>query len=221
MDDDLLQEMEAGNGPTPTDRARRRRLATTVAICGLAFIGFGQLSTGAFFTDQADASLQYVAGDVKIMANGQSSYVIPPATFATMAPGDVSFVPLTISSTGALDLRYAMTGVTVDGPNAPTNNPLSAILQYNVYSVPLANCNAAGVGGGTLLSTANALIGTAETPLFGDKATGAQAGDRPLAAGASEPLCVSITFPSSADNSYALDKAAVTMTFYAEQTANN
>lgn len=223
MDDDLLQEMEAGNGPTPADRARRRRLATTVAICGLAFIGFGQLSTGAFFTDQADASLTYTAGDVKIMANGVTNYVVPPSTFAKMAPGDVSYVPINVASTGALDLRYAMTGVSVDGPNPGGNNPLSGILQYNVYSgVAAANCNTAGVGAGTLISSpADALVGSSETALFGSKATGAQPGDRNLAAGSSEPLCVSIKFPSSADNSYALDTVAVTMTFYAEQTANN
>ena len=222
MDDDLLQEMEAGNGPSPTDRARRRRLATTVAICGLAFIGFGQLSTGAFFTDQADASLTYTAGDVKIMANGVSHYVLPASTFTKMAPGDVSYVPLTITSAGALDLRYAMTGASVDGPNPGTNLPLSGILQYNVYSVSsTANCPATGPVAGTLLSTGNTLIGTAETPLFGNKATGAQTGDRALAAGASEALCVGVSFPSSADNSYALDTVAVTMTFYAEQTANN
>lgn len=223
MDDDLLQEMEAGSGPTPSDRARRRRLATTVAICGLAFIGFGQLSTGAFFTDQADASLTYTAGDVKIMANNQTTYVVPPGTFVNMAPGDVRYVPITVSSAGALDLRYAMTGVSTDGPNAVGNNPLSGIMQYNVYAgVPTASCNAAGVGAGTLVSSpANTTIATSETALFGDKATGNQPGDRTLAAAASEPLCVGITFPASADNSYALDKLGLDLKFYAEQTANN
>jgi hypothetical protein len=221
MNDDLLQEMEAGHGPTPSDRARRRRLATTVAICGLAFIGFGQLSTGAFFTDQADASLTYTAGDVAIQANGVTHYSLPAATFANMAPGDVRYVPLTISSAGSLDLRYAMTGVSTDGPNPPSSSPLSGILQYNVYAVATTSCNAAGVASATALNTANQTVGTTETAVFGNKATGGQPGDRALSAMTSEPLCVGITFPSSADNSYQKDTVAVTFTFYAEQTANN
>ena len=53
--DDLLEELDSFDRATPADRDRRRRFVATAAICGLAFVGIGQLATGAIFDDSANA----------------------------------------------------------------------------------------------------------------------------------------------------------------------
>ena len=56
---------------------------------------------------------------------------------------------------------------------------------------------------------------------IGDPATGAQAGDRTLAAQGSETLCIQVHLPLAAGNAYQAASTVTTLTFSAEQTANN
>ena len=57
--------------------------------------------------------------------------------------------------------------------------------------------------------------------LIGDPAEGGQTGDRILAAGASETLCFTTTFPRSSGNTFMLAATDTTFTFDAEQTYVN
>lgn len=225
--DDLLLEYEGSKPATAGERQRRRRLAATVTICGLAFVGIGQLSTGAWFTDQGSANMQFTTGDVQIAldstaaVNGAGTQSLELSNINNMAPGDVQYQALEITNSGSLKLRYALTGTSVDTPG-PGGGELSDVLDYDIYRVgDSAACSAAGVG--SLTPLVSKKIGTAETPLLGDKDSGGQSGDRELAAGSgTEWLCVVTSLPGPVTgNEYAKATTSVTLTFYAEQTRNN
>ena len=175
--DVLLEEMDSFQRPAPADRDRRRRLVGTVAIVGLAFVGIGQLTTGALFEDSATAAVSYASGNVSIQANGQASTTLAAAT--NLAPGDTVFRSVNVTNTGSLDLRYAISGITT----VETKN-LSTVLRYTVFQgVSNAQCAAGNTGGGTAVAS-NVTIGTVTTPVLGSNANGLQAGDRAIAAGA-------------------------------------
>ncbi len=227
--DDLLLEYEGSKPATPKERERRRRLAATVTICGLAFVGIGQLSTGAWFTDTGTSNMEFATGDVQVSLNSDPAFVASGANTRTlvlnnitkMAPGDTEYQPVQVSNAGSLKLRYAVTGITVDttpGPNG--GGLLSNALDYKIYAVNNAGACATGVSSQPLLASTQ--IGTTETELVGKKATGVDSGDRELTAGTNEWLCVvaSLDGPGTG-NSYAKAKSDVTLTFYAEQTKNN
>ena len=57
--------------------------------------------------------------------------------------------------------------------------------------------------------------------IVGDNTTGAQAGDRTLAAAATEYLCFQVSLPLSTSNSFVSAATTATFTFDAEQTKNN
>lgn len=224
--DDLLMEYEGNRPATPTERERRRRLAATVTICGLAFVGIGQLSTGAWFTDSGTASVQFATGDVQISldgptgTSGQPRTLVLPAVGGTpgMAPGDVDYLPIQVDNSGSLEMWYAVTG-----SSAPdSGGDLTTVLEYSVN--PVANAAACGAGAfGGAAAFGPATIGGAETALIGTKLdTGNQAaGDRKLTAGSTDWLCVRTELPTSAGNGVAKSKATLTLSFYAVQTANN
>lgn len=213
--DDLLKEMESYERPAPGDRERRRRFLGTVSIVGLAFVGVGQLATGALFEDSANAAVSMASGNVAVQANGSASTTL--AAVANMAPGDTVYRPVAITNTGSLDLRYAITGVTSSDPKN-----LSSVVRYSLYSDVLSGpCSLGNVAGGTLLKS-NIAIGTSTTPVLGSNANGQDTDDRGLAAGGgADTLCVGITLPLATTSTFASASAAVTLTFDAEQTANN
>ena len=81
----------------------RKSLILLIAAGLLAlFIGAGS----AIFTSQAAvAANTFTTGTLAISTNPTSALV----TFSNMAPGDQVTAPLSVSNTGSLDLRYAMT----------------------------------------------------------------------------------------------------------------
>jgi hypothetical protein len=213
--DVLLEEMDSFQRPAPADRARRRRLVGTAAIVGLAFVGIGQLTTGALFEDSATAAVSYASGNVSIQANGSASTTLAPAT--NLAPGDTVYRSVNVTNAGSLDLRYAITCLTT----VETKN-LSTVLRYTVFQgVTNAQCAAGTTGGGTAIAS-NVTIGTASTPLVGSNANGANPGDRTIAAGAgADALCVAMDLPLATTSAFATATATVQLTFDAEQTKNN
>ena len=224
--DDLLLEYEGTRPATPTERARRRRLAATLTICGLAFVGIGQLSTGAWFSDSGNANLQFTTGAVQVQLAGDAAAVasrhnsrnLTLKSVNNMAPGDTKFFAIDVQNVGSLQMRYSLTGVSTDTAT-PNGGKLSDQLTYTVYAVDTANCNKAGVA--TASALASDKIGTATTKLFGDSAIGAQAGDRTVDPAADEWLCVQADLPGpTTDNTYAQSTVDVTLTFDANQVKN-
>jgi hypothetical protein len=57
--------------------------------------------------------------------------------------------------------------------------------------------------------------------LVGSPVSGADTGDRVLAAGASETLCLKVMLPFATDNTYQGATTTATFNFVAEQTKNN
>ena len=213
--DELLNEFDSFDRATPAERDRRRRLIATTAICALAFVGIGQLTTGALFVDSATASVSYATGNVAIEANNSSAVALGAA--ANMAPGDKTYRAVNVTNVGSLDLRYAISGQTT----AETKN-LSTQLRYSLWSgVTNAQCVLGNTGGGTSLAT-DVAIPAVSTPLVGDPAPGAQGGELSIAAGApADNLCVLISLPLATTNAFASATATVVLTFDAEQTKNN
>jgi hypothetical protein len=212
--DDLLKEMDSFQRATPADRDRRRRFIATTAICALALVGIGQLTTGALFEDAAAATVSYATGDVEIEANGSAAATLTAA--ANLAPGDTVYRSINVTNVGSLDLRYAISGQTT----AEVRN-LSNVLRYTVYSgVSNAQCATGTVGGGTAL-VSNLAIGLASVPVVGSSAPGDQ-GDITIAAGApASVLCVAMNLPLPTTSVYALGSATLRLQFDAEQTAHN
>jgi predicted ribosomally synthesized peptide with SipW-like signal peptide len=191
--------------------ARPRRLGgkvvATVAILAVA-VGVVSVASLALFTDSASVPANtFTTGSVDIATSPVSAVVTMPA----MAPGDQVTNPLTVQNNGTLALRYAMTSTT-------TEDTLAADLQMTVKS-GVTTCTNAGFGAsGTTLYSGD-LGATTTLNILGDNTQGADAGDRTLAAGASEVLCINVSLPLAATTQGATTTA--TFTFDAEQTVNN
>ncbi len=132
-------------------------------------------------------------------------------TFAAMAPGDSVIQPLTISNSGTLEFRYAMT---TSATNTDTKN-LRDELDLTIREKTANPCSSED--GLVLFGPAGILSSGA----FGSSAQGAQAGDRTLAASASEVLCFKVELPLATGAAFQGATTTATFTFDAEQTANN
>jgi hypothetical protein len=177
-------------------RRRRRFLALLGFAAITASLGAGALSL-ALFTDTANSTGDFSTGTIDIAVN-------EPALFnvGDLMPGDKKPAPIVVRNDGTAELRYAIRTEVVSG------TPLAAAMTVRVFAV---DCT------GTALGTAG--FGSA---LLGDNTAGADTGDRTLAAGGSETLCVEVELPGSvSDPTLQGASTAVLFHFDAEQTANN
>ena len=182
-------------------RKRRRGIVALLAALSLLTIGAGSISL-AQFTDSTTSTWSFTAGTIDISTN--------PAVFTSvsaMMPGDTATQALTVTNGGTGDLRYAMTTV--------ATNALGNQLQLTIKTEDGGGGCAAFTGTSVLAAT------TLNGAAVGNPAQGAHAGDRNLAAGASEVLCFRVSLPLSTGNAFQGATSAATFTFDAEQTANN
>ena len=193
--------MDSGFTPQAANRRRKRRAAILLAatVCVLA-IGATSFSL-AIFTDTATTTGAFTAGSIDINTNPSALFTVP-----AIFPGDSGSASLTVSNGGTGQLRYAMT-------TAATNTDGKGLRDQLQLTILAGTCP----GVGAPLYGAGALSGA----LFGNPAQGAQAGDRTLAAGASEDLCFAWSLPGTTGNAYQAATTTATFTFSAEQTANN
>ena len=161
----------------------------------------------ALFTDsQAASTGNFTTGSVSLSVSSVSTSL----ALSNMAPGDTVTAPLTVTNSGSLALRYAMTSA------AAGDSGLASALSVAIKS-GVSDCSNGGFAG----SGSSVATGTLAAVGFGDPSAGAQAGDRVLPTG-SEALCFQVKLPSTADNSLQGGKtASATFTFSAEQTVNN
>ena len=187
-----------------------RKLTATITVLA-AFAALLSLSVLALFTDTASVpGNTFSTGTVDISTSPTSALV----TFSGMAPGDQVTNPITVTNAGTLALRYAVTSTT-------TENTLAAQLDLTIKS-GVTTCTNAGFGtDGTVRYGAADLGSTTGINVIGDPTQGAQAGDRTLAASASEILCFNVSLPSGTGNAYQGLTSTATFAFQAEQTANN
>ena len=202
-------------GSLPGDRARKRRLAVAVATLAVSSIGLSSALTGALFTDQATvASNTFVTGTVDISTTPATAAV----AMAGMAPGDQVVAPLQVNNLGSLQLRYSLRSAS----DAADANTLAAALQMTVKT-GVAACTTAGFDTGGAIVYGPGVLGATPvaTAVFGSPTQGPQAGDRLLAGGTSEVLCVRVQLPSGAASTLSGRTTTATLTFDAEQVANN
>lgn len=219
MQDTTAPSADTDGGDTLlAGRAGRRaglgRLATTVAVVGLAGATLTSMATGAFFTDtQTVGANTFTTGTVDLSATPATSAI----SLANMAPGDRVTAEVTVSNPGSLAYRYSLLS-TSDAADAGF---LAGKLAMTVKTGVTTCTTAAFAATGTAAYGPAALGSTAGTKVLGDAAGGSQTGDRTLAASASEKLCVQVLLPTDADNTYQNKTTTATFRFDAEQTANN
>ena len=192
----------------------KRRLLRTLTIVGLAVVGIGTLASSALFTDtQSVGSHAFTNGTIDLTATPATTAL----TAANMAPGDSVYGTIAVANAGTLPMRYAVT-------STATNLDTKALASQLLLTIKtgVAVCDAAGFASGTTVYTAGVLGGLGSAvALIGDVTTGQQTGDRVLAAGANETLCVKVNLPTATSNTYQGATTTGTFTFAAEQTTNN
>jgi Camelysin metallo-endopeptidase len=194
----------------------------TAVLVGLGLATAASMMNGAataFFTDTAVVGVNsFTSGTLDIVLTPEGA-TATAVSFANMAPGDVVTAPLLVKNQGNLAFRYAMT-------SWATNADTKALKDALVFTVKTEDAG----GGcaaftGTQLYTGdidNAGTGSGSPGLiFGNSIQGAQAGDRVLASGAQENLCLRVALPLAAANTLQAAATTATFSFNAEQTVNN
>jgi hypothetical protein len=182
-------------------RTRRRGIVALLGAVSLLTIGAGSISL-AQFTDNSGATWAFTAGTIDISTSPTVFTAVNP-----MMPGDNSTQSLTVSNAGTGDLRWSLA--------VAATNTLGSALQLTIKTQDGGGGCAAFTGTSVLAAT------TLNGAALGSSAQGAQAGDRNLAAGASEVLCFRVSLPLTTGNALQGITSAATFTFDAEQTANN
>jgi spore coat-associated protein N len=192
-------------------RTRRRVLFILGAALTVVTIGVGAASL-ALFTSTANVPANtFTAGTVVISTNPVTALV----TIAAMAPGDAVTAPITVSNTGTLDLRYAISSVATNADAKGLKDQLVLTIKSGV-----ATCtNAAYAATGTVEYTGD--LDSTTGKLVGDAASGSDPGDRLLAASTSEVLCFHVSLPLATGDAFQAATTTATFTFDAEQTKNN
>lgn len=169
-----------------------------------AFIAVDSL---AVFTDQE-------LNDSNVFGTGSVALDDAPGTavvtYADMAPGDSVVSQLTLTNSGTLDLRYAMS-------TSATNADAKALRDQLLLTVRAKTANPCGNEDGAILYGPAALSAGA----IGSNAQGAQAGDRAVAPAATDLLCFKVELPLATANAFQTAATTATFTFDAEQTKNN
>jgi len=197
------------------------RVISAVAILGLAAVTGGVLTTGAFNSDAVEITPNTFASGTFDLSMDPA---VVPFAVTNMQPGDVVYKAVPLTNAGTMDLRYTMTET-----NGPVQPQLIDTLQVAVKAFPTGgsdNCQsgatfdaAPDLYNGPLGTVA--AIGDPSIAMVGDANFGAQAGDRNLAPGAGEVLCLAVTFPSMAFAPDSQVVNGVTFSIVAEQTLNN
>jgi spore coat-associated protein N len=190
-----------------------RRMALGAGVLAVAVVSATGLASSALFTSQDTSTGNSFAAGTVVLSSGNGA---PAFTVANtqLAPGTTKYGTVQIDNTGSLQYRYAMSSA------SSQTKALGDHLQLTVVSIATgATCDATAIANGTALYS-GALSGAS----FGNKAAGADAGDRTLIAGTSEVLCMQMSFgkdTAAVDNAFQGGTDSTTLTFDAEQTLNN
>jgi len=181
-------------------RSKHRRALLAILLgSSIATLGAGTLSL-ATFTDSKASSGTWTAGTVILGVSPATAF-----TASGIMPGDSGSQTITVSNTGTGALRYALS-------TSATNTDTKGLAAQLALTVKAGSCPGAG---------ANLYSGALGSAALGSNASGAQPGDRAVAAGASDQLCFAWAFPLASGNAFQTATTTATFTFDAEQSANN
>jgi hypothetical protein len=185
----------------PARRNRRRMLVAMLLASSLATVGAGAMSL-AVFTDSKASTGAWTTGTIVLG-------VTPAAAFSAtnIMPGDAGAQVIAVQNTGTGALRYAVSTV-ISGDT----KGLAAQMTLNITT---------GAVSGTTCTGTSIYTGTLSAAALGNPAQGADAGDRAVAAGATDNLCFAWTFPKASGNAFQGAATNASFNFAAEQTANN
>lgn len=170
------------------------------------------LSSTALLSDEAANTSTVTTGKVDIATTPATALFAAP----NMRPGERFISPIQVLNSGDAELRYSVLSTTAAGGDA-----LASQMRLTVRS-GVTDCTTSGfTATGTVVYGPGVLGSAAGTAIIGSVAQGQQAGDRVLATGASEMLCVQMAMPPVWNSAYQGLSASLTMTFNAEQTRNN
>jgi predicted ribosomally synthesized peptide with SipW-like signal peptide len=187
--------------------ARRRRLPYLVValIASAVICAFGAASSLALFTDTRSVTANaFTSGTISLGLNPATALL----TATTLMPGDNVNGSLVVTNSGTGQLRYAMTSTT-------TNVDGKGLAAQMTLTIKTLGTSCAAFDGTSVFS------GALSAGAFGSIAAGAQAGDRTLAGAAAETLCFRASLPLASGSAFQGATTTATLTFDAEQTANN
>ena len=185
---------------TATRRTKRRRTLLAVLLSSsLATLGAGAL-TLAQFTDSDASTGSWTSGTIILGVTPATAFAV-----TNLMPGATGSQTVTIANTGTGDARYAVS-------TSATNADLKGLATAMNMTIKAGACPGAG---------AALYDGPLGAAALGSSAQGAQAGDRNVAAGASDLLCFAWDFPLASGNTLQAAATTATFTFASEQTANN
>lgn len=201
--------------PRTDGRTRRRLLAALVVAAGLvALAGPVLVLTGAARGRAEPAGDPFGAGlgaDGRLAAatlDVEAGQRTAPVTVRALAPGDRATGSIEIVNAGDLPLHYALL-------LSPTGAPVESWLRWDLWLAPAQGCGGpVPPAADTDRLVADAVLdGRADIALFGRSDPGFDPGDRVLAVGQRELLCLAVTLPLGAPDT--VQGAAVTPRFTA------
>jgi|GEM_PF-5568405 len=185
--------------PASSRRPPAARLLRAGAVA-LVLLAAAAPSLAQLAADAATTGNLVRAGALSVLLHPVS----PFGTIAGIVPGDTVSGALRVENAGTTAVRYAFSTTTT----TLAGQELGTQIQLVVKS---EGSSCAAWDGTTLASGAFGLAA------FGDPAPGAQAGDRTLAAGASETLCLRATLPDTTSRRFQHSSAATDLLVAAEQ----
>jgi spore coat-associated protein N len=197
--------------PRVLRRTDARIMASVLLVVVLALTW--SRDTLAVFTDQdAVGANTFTAATVALTTSPTTALI----TYSNMTPGDSVTNPITVTNSGNVQLRYAVSSSATNADGKALKDQLVLTVKtvdVTTPGVPCDNFDGTQLYTGDLDSTAGKLVG--------DNTQGSQAGDRSLNAAANEILCFRASLPLATANTYQGATTTATFTFDSEQTANN
>jgi predicted ribosomally synthesized peptide with SipW-like signal peptide len=198
------------------DTKTKRVLLTLVGAVAVASIAGGAVSL-AVFTDTETVDSTFTSGTIILDATKIDALNLTLG--ANWVPGASITGSVDVENDGTNPLRYSLNTATtsVAGPNGGV---LNAALTVEVRTVdattPLVKCDNFD---GTVLQVSEVL--GASNVMFGTPSPTVGTGDRAVAPAATDVLCIRISLPLAADDTFQGATATSTFSFNAEQTENN
>lgn len=182
-------------------------LLVLAALIGPLAITLGADRGSASFGDNETFGLNQLTSATVSVSVGPNTV---PIDVRTMAPGDRFNGEIVIENDGTLPLRYALITEL-----SPSTQDLLAVLEWTIAAAPVS-------GDCTSSRRSQVFDGrvTAAT-FFGNPAFGEDPGDRVIAPGRTEVLCVEVELPLGVTNAFQGAEATVDLIMLAEQATED
>jgi hypothetical protein len=195
-------------------RGHARRTGTAGILTAAALFVMTVAAASAWSARVPGAGSPANASSVDFGGTGRQTFELPRLA---LLPGETLRHRQVIENEGSQRVRYSL----VSESSNKDGKAVRDILEVTIRAADpgtigsLASCDR--FDGDVLYEGA---LGASEARV-GDPGMGANAGDRELASGASEALCIEVRLPLSADNAYQGATTSTTFVVDAEQTAGN